>query len=418
MINYLIEEATTIAIGIGLGLVLAVIFLIYYKIKAGKAQKLHNSAAKRMQKYGEEDGETLKLYNQAIVEYKKCIEKNKNLGESYNYLGRILFTGPKSIRNYGEALQYLQKAVEIYEKERKDGDFIPHCYNELGTVLYRLGDYNSSFANYKKSAIYSPQFAGDEAFMYWLGLGAELDLPKAMDAYKRASIAGRELWYNIYILSYQINEYKKGNYKSEALTLFFNYLHSKTMGEDKESWMSILKQSADLGLPPAQVDFWLVCRDDKEFNKGMPYLEKVLTTDFAPAFFHMGYVYHLGLNNTEKDYNEAKKWYEKAAVEGFPLAQSNLGVLYYNNLIAAEGLSNREMAYYWWDISAKQGYSPAVSNRALVGRYGVSQSNFGKAIQMKNNVVDIIKTSTEIYNSLNKSNIQSYIPPGNKPTLK
>jgi TPR repeat protein len=52
-----------------------------------------------------------------------------------------------------------------------------------------------------------------------------------------------------------------------------------------------------------------------------------------------------GKLGVKTNYQEAAKYYEKAAVEGYPLAQSNLGVLYYDNFISTEkGFSNRDLA--------------------------------------------------------------------------
>jgi TPR repeat protein len=399
-----------------------IVFSIPYVLSAqagkkgdfNKAKRYHDSAAVRMQKNGENDAEVLKLYNQAIEEYKKCITvDNKNTGEAYQYLGRILFTGPRSLRDYVDAALYLHEALEIYEKEKKQGIFIPLCYNEIGTAMYRLGDYYAAFDYWSKSSELSYQFAGDEAQVYWLGLGVEQNFSKAMEMYRKGALAGRDLWMNIYSLDYQINEYKKGNFDNDGMYLFLDYIHSKSMGEPKDEWMSILKQSADLGWPPAQVDYWIFCRDDKEYSKGMPYLQKAVDANFVPAYFHMGYVYHAGLG-VKVNYQEAAKYYERAAVEGYPLAQSNLGVLYYDNLISAEkGFSNRDLAAYWWNISADQGLSNAIQNKELLSNYRAPMSNLETAIMVFKSVSSIIKTSTNIYNSVSKSKVRGYVPPSN-----
>jgi len=71
-----------------------------------KAKRLDKQASERRQKYGDEDEETLNLYTKAIDEYKKCITvNNTNTGEAYHNLGKILYTGPKSLRDYSEAAQ-------------------------------------------------------------------------------------------------------------------------------------------------------------------------------------------------------------------------------------------------------------------------------------------------------------------------
>ena len=384
------------------------------KGKFNSATKYHNAAANRMQTFGEEDEEVLKLYNQAIDEYKKCIlNQDKNTGKAYHYLGRILYTAPLSLRNYVDATTYLYEALDIHQQE-KDNEYIALCFNEIGSSLFRLGDYNSSFINYKKASELSDLYAGSEAFMYWLGVGTEQNLPKAMEKYRAAAIAGIDVWANIYALSYHINEIAKGNDYNEAMNLYFEYLSCKE-SVAKDVWMSKLTQAADLGCPPAQVDLWVCYRDDKMESKGMPYLQKALDAQYVPAFFHIGYVYHLGLNNTKIDYTEAQKWYEKAAVEGFPIAQSNLGALYYSNLITApQEYTNKDLLYYWWTISAEQGYNIAKYNLTLLPRYQAPQSKLERAFQILNSITSIINTSAELYNSIDKSINRSYTPSFNQ----
>ena len=127
------------------------------------------------------------------------------------------------------------------------------------------------------------------------------------------------------------------------------------MGEPKEILMEILTQSADLNYPPAQVDLWVLCRNKKEFSKGLPYLQKAINNNFIPAYVEMGYLYHYGIGGVRINYYEAKRMYEKAVVEGHPLAQNNLGVLYHNFKISApSGYSSNQMAYYWYNLSAEQ----------------------------------------------------------------
>jgi len=373
-----------------------------------KAKKFQRSAFDRMHKYGETDAEALKLFNQAIEEHKKCIaDNNKNTADAYHNISIIYYMGPKSLQDYPAALDNLLCAAEIYENaKKKNVDLLAECYNRIGTVLYRMGDYYGTFNYWQKASALSFR-SGDEAQIYWLGLGVEQDLSKAMEIYRIAALAGRDLWANIYALDYQINEYNKGNFGDEGMYLFMDYLNSVTMGEPKDVWMSILKQSADLNWPPAQVDYWIYCRDS-EPAKGFPYLKKAVDANFVPAYFHMGWIYHAGLNNTKIDYWEAKKWYEKAAVEGFPIAQSNLGALYFNNNIAAEkGFSNKEMANYWWSAGAEQGFSIAIQNLPLVESYRPPMST----MMMLKSVASIITTSAKVYNSLNKSKVQGYVPP-------
>jgi TPR repeat protein len=412
-----------------LALLIIIVFICVMSSPIERAKRLHNSGSKKMQELGENDEKVLELYTKAIKLYKKSIKnkKKKEIEEAYANYARLLHSCPKSLRNYEESLQCLSKAVEIYEKQKNTG-LTAFCYNEIGTVHYKMEDYNSAFSNYQKSTELNEQYAADEATMCWLGLGVEQDLPKAMGRYRKAALAGRDIWANIYALSYQINEYGKGNYDNKGMTLFMDHLHAKSLGEARDTWMSILTQSADSGWPPAQVDLWVHCRDNKEFDKGMPYLQKALAANFTPALFHMGYVYHAGLNNTEINYKKAQEYYEKAALDGFPIAQSNLGVLYYQKKIDAQpGNSSFDMAHYWFNISAGQGYPPAVTMAARLPHSSLeaakqiltgvknTASTVSNNVNIKGlrNVLNIIDFSTELYNTL-KSNIKPFKPKENE----
>jgi TPR repeat protein len=377
-----------------------------------KAKKFQRSAFDRMHKYGDTDAESLKLFDQAIEEHKKCIaDNNKNTADAYHNIGIIYYMGPKSLRDYPVALDNLFSAMEIYENDKKKNvDLLSECYNRIGTVMYRMGDYYGTFDYWQKASALSFR-SGDEAQIYWLGLGVEQDLSEAMAIYRIAASAGRDLWANIYALDYQIKEYIKGNFDNDGMYLFMDYLHAKTMGEPNNVWMSILKQSADLNWPPAQVDYWIFCRDS-EPAKGLPYLKKAADAKFTPAYFHMGYLYQMGYNQVRINYQEAAKWYEKAAVEGFPLAQNNLANLYFNNEIsAARGVSNKEMANYWWSIASDQGLAIATQNKALVEDYRPPMSAIEASIRILNSVTSIINASKKTYNSVNKSGVQGYVPP-------
>lgn len=392
-------------------------------------------AHNRMLIYGYDDPEALRLYNLAITQLENDVKPNKSgiiKVDAYFFLVGILLNGtavrnlpngPISIRDYRKALMYSYDSIEYMEslkgfnaKVVKDIGGIARAYSDIGLALYRLGDYYSACVNWKKAAELSDICAGDEARMYWLGLGVEQDLPKAMELYKKAAIAGQDVWPNIYALEYQINEYNKGNFYSEAITSFYDYHYLYLMGEAKNVWMQSLTKSADLGFPPAQIDLWVYLRNDRQYSSGMPYLQKAIAIEYIPAFFHMGYVYQEGLGNT-KNYREAQRYYEKAAVQGDPLAQNNLGLLYFNNNISTSGFTNQQMAYYWWNAAAEQGFAIAANNKSMIANYRPPMSNYEAAVQIANNLTNILNTSVNLYNSLNKSriNTNSYVPPSSRP---
>ncbi len=53
-----------------------------------------------------------------------------------------------------------------------------------------------------------------------------------------------------------------------------------------------------------------------------------------------------------KNYALARKWYAKAALQGYASAQLNLGVTYY----AGQGVpKNYVLAYMWWSLASARG---------------------------------------------------------------
>jgi TPR repeat protein len=66
-----------------------------------------------------------------------------------------------------------------------------------------------------------------------------------------------------------------------------------------------------------------------------------------------------------QDYAEAAKWYRKAAEQGHPLGQLNLGFMYGTG----RGVPQNDVeAYVWYSVSAAQGDIQAATNRDIVAR--------------------------------------------------
>ncbi len=63
------------------------------------------------------------------------------------------------------------------------------------------------------------------------------------------------------------------------------------------------------------------------------------------------------------DYEEAFKWYQKAAVNGYAKAQSNLGFLYMHGHGV---LKSYENAYAWWEVATANGNIEARKNLEIV----------------------------------------------------
>jgi hypothetical protein len=69
----------------------------------------------------------------------------------------------------------------------------------------------------------------------------------------------------------------------------------------------------------------------------------------------LGRCYEVG-NGVEIDYKTAAQWYRRAAEQGYPLAQCNLGAAFYNGRSVAQ--SNE--AVKWFRLAAAQGEPDAL----------------------------------------------------------
>jgi len=388
-----------------------------------------NEALGRFELYGDNDTKANELFQQAIAGFRKGTKKGAIVSEAaYNNLGVIY----QALGDYDEALNCFyasekicseklsQKNLQVenlnkvpMDAEWRNSQFnrynesLTLAYTGLGNVYLLKRDFALAYQYYK--------LAGNKAgmaYFHLFGIDTEQNLPVAMSLFRESAIeTGADFWSNVYWLDYQINEYNKGNYNDKAFVLFKDYFYLKSMNKyKKDVWLPALIQSADLDYPPAQCDLWRQYRDRKEFDKGLPYLQKAVDNNYVPAFYEMACMYHFGWGDTKIDYQEAVKWYEKAAIEGDPMAQNNLGWLYHQrNIAAPSGYSNSDMAYYWYNESAKQGIEKAKQN--LVNLQMPKQNIFELIGQTLNSIANITNSAFETYNKLNKSKIQPYTPP-------
>ena len=89
------------------------------------------------------------------------------------------------------------------------------------------------------------------------------------------------------------------------------------------------------------------------------------------AQFCLAYMLKHGKGVIEPKPNEALKWYEKAAEQGYAPAQNNLGVLYLRISEAEENKSRSELYYFqtaekWFEMAAKQNYPPSQLNLSII----------------------------------------------------
>lgn len=79
-----------------------------------------------------------------------------------------------------------------------------------------------------------------------------------------------------------------------------------------------------------------------------------------------------------QDDQQAFEWFEKAANQGYPLAQANLGVMYYEGSGVKQ---NYMLAKKWFEAAAKQGDAEAQGILGLFYEYGLGgvSQNYAQA---------------------------------------
>jgi TPR repeat protein len=83
----------------------------------------------------------------------------------------------------------------------------------------------------------------------------------------------------------------------------------------------------------------------------------------ASAQNALGFLYASGGSGVAQDFEEARKWYQRAANQGHGRSRANLGVMYYNG----DGVpKNYVEAYMWFDLALAAGFEDAVKYRSLV----------------------------------------------------
>jgi TPR repeat protein len=94
---------------------------------------------------------------------------------------------------------------------------------------------------------------------------------------------------------------------------------------------------------------------EQDFEEAVKWCQKAADQGYAPAQYNLGVMYRQS-EGVEQDFKEAVKWFQKAADQGFVKAQHNLGVMYG----IGEGVEqNYVTAYAWTSIAATNGHNIA-----------------------------------------------------------
>ena len=100
----------------------------------------------------------------------------------------------------------------------------------------------------------------------------------------------------------------------------------------------------------------------KNFNEALKWFTKAAAQEHPKAQYNLGVLCEKGEGVIEND-KEAVKWFTKAAAQGFAKAQADLGAMY---AIGKGVQQNNSIAYAWWNIAAFNGNLKAKKAKALV----------------------------------------------------
>jgi hypothetical protein len=105
------------------------------------------------------------------------------------------------------------------------------------------------------------------------------------------------------------------------------------------------------------------------------------------AQYNLGVMYYNG-QGVPKDYAEAAKWYRKAAEQGFAEAQTNLGIMYFTGLGVPKGYV---LAHMWFTLAASRFSASEQGRREMAG----SQRDFAASKMTPAQIAEAQKLARE-----------------------
>lgn len=132
-------------------------------------------------------------------------------------------------------------------------------------------------------------------------------------------------------------------------------------------WVGLLAAGLLMGAaPPAtsQVDEALAAYNRQDYTTALQLWRALAEQEDALAQTNLGLMYYNG-RGVPQDYAEALKYFRLAAGQGNALAQTNLGVMYYNGRGVPQ---NYVEAYSWISLAVAQGVETAAKVRDLVAK--------------------------------------------------
>ncbi|MGB6290648.1 MAG: tetratricopeptide repeat-containing serine protease family protein, partial [Desulfobulbales bacterium] len=126
----------------------------------------------------------------------------------------------------------------------------------------------------------------------------------------------------------------------------------------------------------------------QDYQEAAKWYRKAAEQGDANAQYNLGFMYENG-QGVIQDRKKAAKWYRMAAEKGYAYAQNNLGLLYENG---QEVLKDDIMAYALFNLAAVQGSKEARNNRALL-KTQMSQNQIAEAQRLSRQLLAKIEST-------------------------
>ena len=318
-----------------------------------------------------EEKEKSAVYYQRAVKGWKVLAEKENL--TNHQKGTILYKLGKCYdRGYGVE-QDADQAKKYYQSAESKGN--NYAAYSLGNIFYyQEKDHETAYEHYRKgvSDQYRKNPFGDYQFavLSEKGIGRKEGEVQAEQYFKQAL--------NGFIkLDKDINDPK--------LEYRMGYMFYQGIGteQDTEKALEYLKKATVKGHTYAEWMIGKIYLERGEKEDGINWLKKAAEHEAAQqengcAQYYLGKMYLLG-EDTERDIEEAVKWFEKASENGNQYAQYQLGKIY---LTGINGNQNMKKALEWLKKSAEQNnqYAQYMLGKIYMNGMGV-EKNLQEAVK-------------------------------------
>ena len=271
----------------------------------------------------------------------------------------------------------------------------------LGYEHYQAEEYQLAWRHFREAATEENHPLAQFALylMYWGGEGVKLSEARA-ESWKRQALLTKKLEEHINhaaVSGDAVAQLLMGYILRDGINLVPDYLKAF-------DWFRKAEHSKGAA---AQINIAEMYRRGlgvaQDYNEAAQYYKKAAEKKHAVAEYKLGYMYCHGLG-VAQDFKAALSWYLQAAEKGYASAQNNLGYLYRHGPAVAR---DYDQARLWDEQGLKQDYEQAVAwyQKAAIKGHPVAQTNLGLMFQYG---LGVPQDYRQAYNWYQKAALKGY----------